>query len=138
MVDVITIPSHEIQKGGSKFKAGLLTTTKTNVALSSRRTTEGTADTGRGKARLQTDAQTFPQRKDPKTDTFQDGAAKDTPWKQKTEKLQSWRSDTNLLSDSSSLLLGCGEEDTCFLRTGSFDLFASASASSIYKGHERE
>lgn len=86
---------------------------------------------------LQTDAQiaqTFPQRKDPKTDTWQDRAAKDTRWK--AAELES--SDTKPVERlflPPARLLGGGH---LFLAQRGFDLFASASASSIYKGHERE
>ena len=72
-------------------------------------------DAGRGKVASNWCADStgiFHKERDPKTDTWQDGAAKDRPWKRCGVRGAA----RNLLSDSSSLLLGCWEDDTCFSR----------------------
>lgn len=79
-------------------------------------------------------AQTFPQRKDPKTDTWQGRSSQGRA-------VRSCRVRGVTQTCWATLppsCLGCWEEDTCFFAHGGFDLFASASASSFYKGHERE
>lgn len=86
---------------------------------------------------LRTDAQIaqmFPQREGSKNRYLAGRSSRGRAVKS----CRSYRSGINLLSDSSSPLLGCWGEDTCFLCTEGFDLFALASASSVYKSHERE
>lgn len=63
----------------------------------------------------------------------EDGAVKDTQWN--AAELQEGHKPVERLFLPPARLLGGGH---LFLAHGGFDLFASASVSSIYKGHERE